>query len=194
VLRALDEEFVLTTPAESRGSVGSPCASRPDRFCLHVGGDEPRHDGADGSSAHRSSRPGIKGTGGSIPARVHRVLVRGGDPGLRPHRCGDGLEISAEHSCSACVKETWCVGSCWLLMIATMATVDRFALPLAGGIAVMVGVAAFIMWQKSPRASTQSIRMVGVAVVVATVVLYSTGLADGGAVHDMKTMSSPAYF
>jgi len=79
-------------------------------------------------------------------------------------------------------------------MIATMATVDRFALPLAGGIAVMVGVAAFIMWQKSPRASTQSIRMVGVAVVVATVVLYSTGLADGGAVHDMKTMSSPAYF
>ena len=60
------------------------------------------------------------------------------------------------------------------------------------GIAVMVGVAAFIMWQKSPRASAQSIRMVGVAVVVATVVLYATGLADGGAVHDMATMSSPA--
>lgn len=89
---------------------------------------------------------------------------------------------------------SWCVGSCWLLMIATMATVDRFALPLAVGIAVMVGVAAFIMWQKSPRASMQSIRMVGVAVVVATVVLYATGLADGGAVHDMKTMSPPAHF
>ena len=54
----------------------------------------------------------------------------------------------------------WCVGSCWLLMIATMATVDRFALPLALGIAVMVGVAAFIMWQKSPRDSAQSIRKV----------------------------------
>ena len=86
----------------------------------------------------------------------------------------------------------WCIGSCWLLMIATMATVDRFAFPLAGGVAVMAGVAAFIMWQKSPSASTQSIRMVGVAVVVATVVLYATGLADGGAVHDMATMSSPA--
>jgi hypothetical protein len=86
----------------------------------------------------------------------------------------------------------WCVGSCWLLMIATMATVDRFALPLAGGIAVMAGVAAFIMWQKSPSASAQSIRMVGVAVVVATVVLYATGLADGGAAHNMATMSSPA--
>jgi len=86
----------------------------------------------------------------------------------------------------------WCVGSCWLLMIATMASVDRFALPLAGGVAVMAGVAASIMWQKSPSASAQSIRMVGVAVVVATVVLYATGLADGGAVHDMATMSSPA--
>ncbi len=86
----------------------------------------------------------------------------------------------------------WCVGSCWLLMIATMATVDRFALPLAAGIAVMAGVAAFIMWQKSPRASAQSIRLVGVAVVIATVVLYATGLAEGGAIHDMATMSSPA--
>jgi hypothetical protein len=76
-------------------------------------------------------------------------------------------------------------------MIATMATVDRFALPLAAGIAVMAGVAAFIMWQKSPRASAQSIRLVGVAVVIATVVLYATGLAEGGAMHDMAMMSSP---
>ena len=29
---------------------------------------------------------------------------------------------------------SWCVSSCWLLMVATMATVDWFALPLAPGL------------------------------------------------------------
>ena len=83
---------------------------------------------------------------------------------------------------------TWCVGSCWLLMVATMATLDRFGLPLAAGIGVMAAVAGFIMWQKSPRASGRAIRMAGVAVIVATVVLYATGIGGSGAMHDMTTL------
>ena len=98
----LDEEFVLSTPAEVRGSVGSRCASRPDRFCLHVGGDEPRHDGADGPSPHRSSRPRIKGTGCSIPAWVHCVLVRRGDPGLCTHWSCDWLDRGSARMLGPC--------------------------------------------------------------------------------------------
>ena len=85
---------------------------------------------------------------------------------------------------------SWCVGSCLLLMIATMATIDRFALPLAAGIVVMAAMAGFIMWQKSPRATGQAIRLVGVAVIVVTVVLYATGIGAGGAMHDMAMLPS----
>ncbi len=83
---------------------------------------------------------------------------------------------------------SWCVGSCWLLMVATMATIDRFGLPLAAGVAVMAAVAGFIMWQKSPRASGRAIRMAGVAVILATVVLYATGVGAGQGIHDMTTL------
>lgn len=84
---------------------------------------------------------------------------------------------------------SWCVSSCWPLMVATMATVDWFALPLAAGIALMAGVAGFIMWQKSPRATSRTIQMVGVAMVLAVTLLYATGLGAGGPAHDMATMS-----
>lgn len=84
---------------------------------------------------------------------------------------------------------SWCVASCWLLMVATMATIDRFALPLAAGVAGMAAVAGFIMWQKSPRVSGRSIQMSGVAVVVAVTLIYATGLGSGGPAHDMATMT-----
>ena len=84
---------------------------------------------------------------------------------------------------------SWCVSSCWLLMVATMATVDWFALPLAAGVALMAAAAGLIMWQKSPRATSRTIQMVGVAMVLAVTLLYATGLGAGGPAHDMATMS-----
>ena len=84
---------------------------------------------------------------------------------------------------------SWCVASCWLLMVATMATIDRLALPLVAGAAAMAAVAGFIMWQKSPRASGRTIQMAGVAVVVAVSLLYAMGAGAGAPSHDMATMS-----
>lgn len=84
---------------------------------------------------------------------------------------------------------SWCVSSCWLLMVAAMASIDRFALPLAAGVAVMAVVAGFIMWQKSPKTTGRTIQMAGVAVVVAVTLLYATGLGSGGPAHDMATKS-----
>ncbi len=73
-------------------------------------------------------------------------------------------------------------------MVATMASIDRFALPLAAGVAVMAVVAGFIMWQKSPKTTGRTIQMAGVAVVVAVTLLYATGVGSGGPAHDMATM------
>ena len=84
---------------------------------------------------------------------------------------------------------SWCVSSCWLLMVATMATVDWFALPLAAGVALMAAAAGCIMWQKSPRATSRTIQRGGVARGLAVTLLYATGLGAGGPAHDMATMS-----
>lgn len=81
-----------------------------------------------------------------------------------------------------------CVTSCWLLMIAAMATamlVGGAVVPLL----IMLGVSALVCWEKSPRTSPRAVASVGLALVLAAGGAFV--LAGGGpAGHHQETGTS----
>ncbi|MBM3668887.1 MAG: DUF2182 domain-containing protein [Actinobacteria bacterium] len=58
----------------------------------------------------------------------------------------------------------WCVRSCWLLMVATVATASL--MPALASVGLMIIAAAVMLWEKSRLASATAIRGLGIAFIV----------------------------
>lgn len=58
----------------------------------------------------------------------------------------------------------WCVRSCWLLMVATVATANL--MPAFASLGLMIIATAVMLWEKSRSASATSIRALGIAFII----------------------------
>lgn len=58
----------------------------------------------------------------------------------------------------------WCVRSCWLLMVATVATASL--MPTIASLGLMIIATAVMLWEKSRSASVTSIRGLGITFII----------------------------
>ena len=159
-LKSDPEKDCLSRPCQRR--FGPFTTTLPD--LPSCGSHDPCDDGADGAPPDVAVPARFHPPGNDLPARLHCPLARCGIPSILRDEPGEGLDdrtpwllgargpvadVAVDRRDAAQVPGSqagerslgtrpatgsWCVSSCWLLMVATMATVDWFALPLATGL------------------------------------------------------------
>lgn len=85
-----------------------------------------------------------------------------------------------------------CMIACLPMMLAVMLSVMEWGLAAVPAAALLLAASAFMIWEKSPSVTRSMIRASGVAVILASVVMFTVGFGSASSdhVHDSASQAS----
>lgn len=80
-----------------------------------------------------------------------------------------------------------CMIACLPMMLAVMISVMVWNTAIVATALFVLAACAFMIWEKSPSVSRTAIRASGIALVVLSIIAFTSGLGMGATVHDSST-------